>query len=334
MAETLVPLRRRKSAPVLPRPDWLRVAVKNPGAFGEVGALLDGLGLNTVCREARCPNIYECWGQHKTATFMILGDVCTRACRYCSVKSGRPTGPPDAGEPERVAEAVQRLNLLHVVLTSVDRDDLPDKGAGHFVATLQAIHRRVPRAKVEVLIPDFEGKQDALQAVLDARPDILDHNTETVPRLYRRMRSRGIYARTLEVLARAHAYRQRTGAVMRTKTGLMLGLGETMEEVLRVMDDLRAVHCDVLTLGQYLRPTPKHVAIDRYVTPEEFSWLREQAYARGFLHCESGPLVRSSYHAHEHMPKPPLDAAVAAAAAAAASAAVCPTSSMRTVPQH
>lgn len=309
MPQDLVPLRRSprgaNAKAALPRPDWLRVTVRDQHTFSEVGSLLDGLGLNTVCREARCPNIWECWGAHKTATFMILGDVCTRACRYCSVTSGKPKGPPDAQEPERVAEAVVRLDLLHVVLTSVDRDDLPDKGAGHFVATLQAIKARKPEARIEVLIPDFGGDWHALEAVLDARPDIVDHNTETVPRLYRRMRSRGVYPRTLELLERAHRYRVRHNAPMRTKTGIMLGLGESTDELLATMDDLRAVHCDVLTLGQYLQPTPKHTPIVRYYSPEEFAVLKDQAMAKGFLHCESGPLVRSSYHAHEHMPGRP-----------------------------
>lgn len=286
------------------RPAWLRVVVQDTSTFDEVGGLLHGLKLNTVCEEARCPNIWECWGKHKTATFMILGDVCTRNCRYCSVKSGRPEGPPDADEPERVAEAVVRLKLDHVVITSVDRDDLPDKGAGHFARTIAAIRARRPAARIEVLIPDFLGDAAALQVVLDARPEIVDHNTETVPRLFRRYRSRGKYPVTLEVLRQADAYRRRTGASMRTKTGIMLGLGETREEVLQVMDDLRAVHCDVLTLGQYLNPTSTHAPIVRYVTPDEFADLKREAMARGFLHCESGPLVRSSYHAHEHMPSP------------------------------
>ena len=293
----------KKAAEVAGRPAWLRVVVQDTGTYDEVGRLLDGLKLNTVCREARCPNIWECWGQHKTATFMILGDTCTRACRYCAVKSGRPEGPPDAEEPEHVAEAVARLQLDHVVITSVDRDDLADKGAGHFAATIAAVRARRPKARIEVLIPDFLGDPDALQLVLDARPEIVDHNTETVPSLFRRYRSRGKYDVTLQVLERAHRYRERTGAAMRTKTGIMLGLGETREELLRTMDDLRRVHVDVLTLGQYLRPTIKHAPIVRYVAPEEFADLKQEALARGFLHCESGPLVRSSYHAHEHMPK-------------------------------
>lgn len=284
------------------RPDWLRVKVQDTHTYRDVRRLLDGLGLHTVCEEARCPNIWECWGQHRTATFMILGDVCTRACRYCSVTSGRPKGPPDAEEPDRVGQAVARLALRHAVVTSVDRDDLPDRGAGHFVATIEAIRRHAPGCRIEVLIPDFLGGPTSLRQVLEARPEVLDHNTETVPRLYRRMRSRGLYRRTLEVLAQADAYRHAEQVAMTTKTGLMMGLGEEMDEVLAVMDDLRAVNCDVLTLGQYLRPTAKHAPIARYVTPDEFAQLKVEGLARGFKHVESGPLVRSSYHAHEHVP--------------------------------
>lgn len=286
------------------RPPWLRVTVQDTDTFHEVRRLMGDLSLNTVCQDARCPNIWECWGKHKTATFMILGEVCTRACRYCSVQSGKPKGPPDAEEPAHVAEAVMRLGLTHAVITSVDRDDLPDFGAGHFVATLNAIRARTPMVRTEVLIPDFMGDADALMMLLDARPDIVDHNTETVPRLYRRMRSKGVYSRTLQVLERAHAYRVQRGVAMTTKTGLMVGLGEDFSEVVSVMDDLRAVHVDVLTIGQYLTPTRKHAPIARYYTPDEFAALKQEAYARGFLHVESGPLVRSSYHAHEHVPKP------------------------------
>jgi lipoic acid synthetase len=308
MAEQLVQLGQKKRPErhmqAGPRPAWLRVVVRDTDTYRDVGSLLTGLSLNTVCEEARCPNIWECWGAHKTATFMILGDTCTRNCRYCSVKSGRPDGPPDAEEPANVAEAVVRLGLRHAVITSVDRDDLDDKGSGHFVRVIETIRARSPQTKIEVLIPDFLGDPQALVRVLEARPDVLDHNTETVPRLYRKYRSRGRYPRTLEVLQQADAYRRSSGVPMRTKTGMMLGLGETLDEVVAVMDDLRAVNCDVLTLGQYLNPTSKHAPVVRYVTPEEFAYLREEAMKRGFLHCESGPLVRSSYHAHEHVPKP------------------------------
>ena len=284
------------------RPEWLRVKVADTHTYRDVRALLQDLKLNTVCDEARCPNIWECWGKHRTATFMILGEICTRACRYCSVTSGRPQGPPDADEPARVAEAVVRLGLSHAVITSVDRDDLDDYGAGHFARTIGAIRQRAPGCRIEVLIPDFMGDAAALGTVLAAQPEVLDHNTETVPRLYRRMRSKGVYARTLQVLAAADAHRRRGGAPMTTKSGLMMGLGETFDEVLAVMDDLRRVHCDVLTLGQYLNPTSKHVKIDRYWTPQEFAELKREGLRRGFLHVESGPLVRSSYHAHEHVP--------------------------------
>jgi lipoic acid synthetase len=201
-----------------------------------------------------------------------------------------------------VAEAIRRLGLKHTVITSVDRDDLPDFGAGHFVETIQAVRQLTPGVRIEVLIPDFMGDADALEMLLRSGPDIVDHNTETVPRLFKRLRSKGVYRRTLDVLARTHAYRRRHRVPMTTKTGLMLGLGETFDEVLQVMDDLRQVHCDVLTLGQYLNPTLKHFQVQRYWTPDEFAALKKEALARGFLHCESGPLVRSSYHAHEHVP--------------------------------
>lgn len=284
------------------RPPWLRIKVQATQTFTEVGALLEGLHLNTVCEEARCPNIWECWGKHRTATFMILGDICTRACRYCSVTSGRPAGPPDADEPAHVAEAVERLGLAHAVVTSVDRDDLPDFGAGHFVQTIESIRRRRPECRIELLTPDFGGDPAAVHQVLQAHPDVFGHNTETVPRLYRRMRSRGVYPRTLEVLEQAHRYRIDHGVAMTTKTGIMVGLGEEFDELLAVMDDLRAAHVDVVTFGQYLNPTKKHAPITRFYEPEEFDALREEALGRGFLHCESGPLVRSSYHAHEHVP--------------------------------
>lgn len=285
------------------RPPWLRVKVTDTETYRDVGKLLHGLNLNTVCEDARCPNIWECWGKHQTATFMILGDVCTRNCRYCSVASGRPAGPPDPQEPENVAEAVVRLGLTYAVITSVDRDDLPDYGAGHFVETMAAIRRRKPECRIEVLIPDFLGNEDALLKLLDGRPEILDHNTETVPRLYKKLRSGGKYERVLWLLERSDRYRREHNIAMATKTGIMVGLGETKEELLSVMDDLRKVNCDVLTLGQYLNPTKKHAQIDRFYTPEEFAELKEEGLKRGFKHVESGPLVRSSYHAHEHVPK-------------------------------
>ena len=251
------------------------------------------LELHTVCEEARCPNIGECWA-HGTATFMILGDVCTRACAYCAVTHGRP-GAPDAQEPARIADAVNRLALRYVVVTSVDRDDLPDGGAAAFAETIRETHRLVPSCRVEVLIPDFQGLQSSLRTVLDAGPDILNHNTETVPRLYRMARSGGRYARTLELLDRARTY----APAIPTKTGLMVGLGETTDELLATFDDLRGVGCEVLTIGQYLRPTAAHAPMVRYYHPREFAELKAAALDKGFVHVESGPLVRSSYHANE-----------------------------------
>ncbi len=291
-----------KSGVTARRPEWLRVKIDRTNVHTEVKTLLDGLKLNTVCEDARCPNIWECWGKHRTATMMILGEICTRNCRYCSVKSGRPESLPDPEEPENVAEAVHRLGLRHAVITSVDRDDLPDFGSDHFVKTIEAIRRKSPECAVELLIPDFGGDPASLERVLQAKPNVLGYNTETVPRLYKRMRSKGQYAQTLQILKQADAFRCEHGVSMGTKTGLMMGLGETVEEVLAVMDDLRSVNCDVLTMGQYLNPTQKHAPIARFYTPDEFKMLRDEGLARGFKHVESGPLVRSSYHAHEHVP--------------------------------
>ena len=284
------------------RPAWLRVKIARSESFRDVGKLIDGLSLHTVCEEARCPNIWECWGEHRTATFMIGGDVCTRACRYCSVRSGRPTAAPDPAEPNHVAAAVAKLQLAHAVITSVDRDDLSDFGAAHWAATVAAVRAGNPDCRIELLIPDFMGDTEALQLVLEARPDVVGHNTETVPRLFPKMRSKGIYARALEVLRRIDAYRRFHGIAMTSKSGLMVGLGERIEEILAVMDDLRSVSCDVLTLGQYLNPTRKHAPVDRFYTPDEFTFLRDEGLKRGFRHVESGPLVRSSYHAHQHVP--------------------------------
>jgi len=267
-----------------------------PG-FLETRALVKELGLHTVCEEARCPNLGECWG-HKTATFMLLGDTCTRNCGFCAVTHGRPlTIDPD--EPDRVARAVARLGLRHVVVTSVNRDDLPDGGAAHFAATAKAIKTLVPATRVEVLVPDFQGDQNAVRTVVESPIDILNHNLETVPRLYKRVRPGARYQRSLGLLAAAR--KVRPGCL--TKAGLMLGLGESHDELRQVFGDLRAVDCDILTLGQYLRPSPAHLPVERYVPPEEFAALREQALATGFRHVESGPLVRSSYHAWAHVPQ-------------------------------
>ena len=275
-----------------PRPEWLRVKFFGGERYQNLKRIMRTLDLHTVCESARCPNMGECW-EHGTATFMILGDICTRACGFCAVPSGKPAGPPDEEEPHRVAEAVARMGLRYAVVTSVNRDDQKDGGAHIFARTIEEIRRRVPGCKVEVLIPDFRGDWDALNVVLATKPDVLNHNTETVPRLYRQVRLGARYERSLDVLAHAKRVRPSTP----TKSGLMLGLGETPEEVLQVMRDLRANHVDILTLGQYLRPSPKHLPIVRYVTPAEFDEFRRAGDAMGFAHVESGPLVRSSYHA-------------------------------------
>jgi len=255
--------------------------------------LVDRHRLHTVCEEARCPNVGECWGAG-TATFMILGDTCTRSCGFCAVKTGRP-GTLDLDEPRRLAEAVKTMKLTHAVITSVNRDELPDGGAAVFAESIRAIRRELPTCRVEVLIPDFRGVWDALQTVLDARPDILNHNTETVPRLYSRVRPQARYERTLELLQRA----KQQGAF--TKTGLMAGIGERDEEMTEVMRDLRAVDCDVLTIGQYLQPTKDHLPVERFVPPATFAAWRHEALQMGFRYCESGPLVRSSYHAEQQV---------------------------------
>jgi lipoyl synthase len=287
----IIPL--TEARPREPKPDWLKVRAPGSPNYLRLKSLMRDLRLNTVCEDARCPNIGECWN-HGTATFMILGDVCTRACAYCAVAHGRPA-PVDTGEPDRVAVAVQTLGLNYVVITSVDRDDVSDGGASIFADTVRATRARMPECRIEVLIPDFQGHEDALHTVLDAKPDVLNHNTETVPRLYRMARSGGRYTRTLELLDRSRKY----APDIPTKTGLMVGLGETRDELLATFGDLRAVGCDILTIGQYLRPTPSHAPMTRYYHPDEFRELKLAALDRGFVHVESGPLVRSSYHAHE-----------------------------------
>jgi lipoic acid synthetase len=252
--------------------------------------------LNTICEEAMCPNIGECW-ENRTATFLILGEICTRNCGFCSVTTGRPTGL-DLDEPRRLAEAVEQIGLRHIVITSVTRDDLPDGGSAIFAETIRQLRERVPGCGIEVLIPDFQGNWDALETVMAARPDILNHNMETVPRLYRRVRPKAIYSQSLELLKRA----KDLAPEVVSKSGLMVGLGEERNELLDVFADLRASDVDVLTVGQYLRPTMRHLPIERYVEPEEFAELKAAAYDLGFRHVESGPLVRSSYHAHEQVP--------------------------------
>jgi lipoyl synthase len=277
-----------------PRPEWLRVKFFNGSNYQELKRIMRTLDLHTVCESARCPNMGECW-EHRTATFMILGNICTRACGFCAVPSGKPDGPPDEQEPERVAEAVERMGLRYAVVTSVNRDDQPDGGAAIFARTITEIRGRVPGCKVEVLIPDFRGDWNALETVISARPDVLNHNTETVARLYHRVRKGALYGRSLELLRRAKSL----ASAMPTKTGLMLGLGETREEILVAMRDLAAQGTDILTLGQYLQPTREHLPIERYVHPDEFAEYKTLGEQMGFAHVESGPLVRSSYHAFD-----------------------------------
>jgi lipoic acid synthetase len=275
------------------KPEWLKVRAPGSPNYLRLRELMRGLKLHTVCEEAHCPNIGECW-HHGTATFMIMGDVCTRACGYCNVIHGAP-GALDPDEPDNLARAVETLALDYVVVTSVDRDDLEDLGAGAFAATVHAIKARRPECRVEVLIPDFQGHEAPLRTVLDARPDILNHNTETVPRLYRIARPGGRYPRAIELLDRARRWAPDTP----TKTGVMVGLGETWDELVEVFRDLRRVDCQILTVGQYLRPSLAHLPMERYYTPDEFRELKQVALDLGFGHVESGPLVRSSYHAHE-----------------------------------
>jgi lipoic acid synthetase len=279
--------------PRLPKPDWLKVRAPGSPSYLRLKGLMRELNLHTVCEEAQCPNIGECWN-HGTATFMILGDVCTRACSYCAVSHGRPASV-DTAEPQRVANAIGILDLNYVVITSVDRDDLPDGGASIFAETIRETRGRLPECRIEVLIPDFQGNEAALHAVLDARPDILNHNIETVPRLYRMARSGGRYARTLELLDRSRRY----APDIPTKSGLMVGLGEEKDELVETLGDLRKAGCGILTIGQYLRPSAGHAPMVRYYHPDEFRDLKERALEMGFVHVESGPLVRSSYHAHE-----------------------------------
>jgi lipoic acid synthetase len=276
-----------------PKPDWLKVRAPGSPSYLRLKNLMRASNLHTVCEEAHCPNIGECWN-HGTATFMILGDVCTRSCSYCAVAHGRPA-TLDTAEPLRVASAIKTLELNYVVITSVDRDDLNDGGASAFAATIRETRALLPECRIEVLIPDFQGNEDALRTVLDARPDVLNHNTETVPRLYRMARSGGRYSRTLELLDRSRRY----ALDIPTKTGLMVGLGEDVDEVLATLKDLRGVGCGILTIGQYLQPSPAHAPMARYYHPDEFRDLKTAALAMGFVHVESGPLVRSSYHAHE-----------------------------------
>jgi len=297
MGETLYQILGRHRAEPLPdrKPPWLKVKAPGGPNYLRLKRLMRELDLHTVCEEAHCPNVGECW-EHGTATFMILGDVCTRNCAYCAVAHGRPP-KFDPAEPERVAEAAAQMQLRHVVLTSVDRDDLPDFGAWAFAETIRQIHERLPSCSVEVLVPDFQGKEASIRAVLEARPEIYNHNTETVPRLYKKARPGGRYERVMNIFRTAKAI----APDIPTKTGIIVGMGETIPELVEVMKDLRAVDVDILTLGQYLRPSDGHIALDRYYTPEEFRELYEIGMGLGFRHVESGPLVRSSYHAWEQV---------------------------------
>jgi lipoic acid synthetase len=277
-----------------PKPPWLKIRIQTGDAYKAVRRTVETLALHTVCQEARCPNIFECWGE-QTATFMILGDVCTRRCGFCAVMTGTPR-PVDPEEPRHLAEAVDRMKLAHVVITSVDRDDLPDGGAAHFAAVIRAVKARRPGCAVEVLTPDFRGAPDALAILLEARPDVFAHNIETVPRLYRTVRPGSRYEHSLALLAAA-----RRGGSPLTKSGLMLGLGERRDEVFEVLRDLREAGVGIVTIGQYLQPTAGHLPVIRYVPPEEFDGIRREAMPLGFRHIEAGPLVRSSYHASRHL---------------------------------
>jgi lipoic acid synthetase len=282
--------------PVLVRPSWIKARAPQGEGYERLRGLMRGLDLHTVCEEAHCPNLGECWGRG-TATFMILGDVCTRACGFCAVKTGLPGRPPDPAEPARVAEAVARMGLRHAVITSVNRDDQKDGGAGVFAACIQAIRERIAGCAVEVLIPDFKGDTAAQDTVFAARPDVLNHNTETVPRLYRQVRPGARFERSLALLRRSRE------AGLTTKSGIMVGLGEEWDEILATARAIREAGTQVLTVGQYLRPSAEHLPVRRYYTPEEFADIKREALAMGYAHVESGPLVRSSYHADEQVPR-------------------------------
>jgi lipoic acid synthetase len=290
--------RRPSEVPIEKKPDWLKVRATLGPNYLDLKSLKQDLSLHTICEEAHCPNIFECW-ENRTATFLILGRICTRACRFCAVETGRPT-ELDLEEPDRVAAAVRHLRLRHVVITSVARDDLADGGACVFADTIKAIRRDVPDCTVEVLIPDLQGSDDGLRTIVDAGPEVLNHNLETVERLQRKVRAKARYERSLWVLRRA----KELNPALRTKSGMMLGVGELRDETVQAMRDLRAVDVDILTLGQYLRPSLTHLPVERFVPPEEFAALKTIGLDLGFRHVESGPLVRSSYHAHEQTAQP------------------------------
>ncbi|MFC7394437.1 lipoyl synthase [Scopulibacillus cellulosilyticus] len=280
----------------LRKPEWLKIKLNTNKEYTGLKKMMREKRLHTVCEEARCPNIHECWASRKTATFMILGDVCTRGCRFCAVKTGLPT-ELDWQEPERVAESVELMGLRHVVVTAVARDDLQDGGAAVFAETIRAIRRRVPFCTVEVLPSDMKGDYESLHTLMDAKPDIFNHNIETVRRLTKKVRARATYDRSLELLKRVKEISPNTP----TKSSIMVGLGEEKEEIIQAMDDLLAHNVDIMTIGQYLQPTKKHLDVVRYYHPDEFAELKEIALSKGFRHCEAGPLVRSSYHADEQV---------------------------------
>jgi lipoyl synthase len=283
--------------PRLPKPEWLKIRLGDPTNQNQVLKLIEGLNLHTVCQEARCPNIFECWSD-RTATFMLGGDICTRHCGFCAVGKGQP-GALDEAEPRHVAEAVRHLNLAYTVITSVNRDDLLDGGAAHWAETVRQVRLLNPDCKIEVLIPDFNGDEGALSKVLNAQPDVLNHNTETIARLYRRVRPDADYQQSLTLLRRAAERRDKEHRGMLTKSGIMVGLGETFDEVVELMKDLRAVSCDIMTIGQYLQPHARRLPVERYVTPKEFGEWREIGMRLGFHHVQSSPLTRSSYHARQ-----------------------------------
>ncbi len=293
MSELIIQEIPARPEPRVRKPEWLKARVPGGEQYAELRRLIDARKLHTVCEEARCPNMGECWNSG-TATFMILGDTCTRSCGFCAIKTGRAY-TVDLDEPARVGEAVGLMNLKHAVVTSVNRDELFDGGAGIFASTIQEIRKCLPACRVEVLIPDFQGSEEALNIVLDAQPDILNHNTETVPRLYKTVRPQAQYMRSLEVIERAKA------RGFTTKSGVMVGLGETNDEILETMSDLHEAGCDILTIGQYLQPTSAHLPVLRYVHPDDFLMFKEKGLAMGFRYVESGPLVRSSYHAAQQV---------------------------------
>jgi lipoyl synthase len=290
-------LRVLNTKPRQPKPDWLRIRLGDPTNQNHLLKLIEGLKLHTVCQEAKCPNIFECWSD-RTATFMLGGDICTRHCGFCAVGKGAP-GALDSQEPKNVATAVRHLKLAHTVITSVNRDDLPDGGAAHWAETIREVRALNPDCKVEVLIPDFNGDEAALNTVLDAWPDVLNHNTETIARLYRRVRPDADYQQSLTLLRRASERRDREQPELLTKSGIMVGLGENFDEVVELMKDLRSVSCDIMTIGQYLQPHARRLPVERYVTPQEFDRWREIGMEMGFKHVQSSPLTRSSYHARE-----------------------------------